>query len=141
MGTLLVLEDEPAVRQLLRHLLKQYTLIEAATAEEALRSVTDHGHRADLLVADVTLPQSSGIQVALLLRIENPDLPVILTSGYPVSNWSEQDYTDLLRLGTTSVALLSKPFQGQELLRTVHEMIGAAPSELARTASPTPDLH
>jgi CheY-like chemotaxis protein len=82
----------------------------------------------------VTLPKSSGIQVALLLRSEIPDLPVILTSGYPVSDWTGRDYTDLQRLGSTSVALLSKPFQIQDLMRSVCELTGAVPSEIAKTA-------
>jgi CheY-like chemotaxis protein len=132
--SLLVLEDEPAVMVLLGHMLKQYSLIEAATAEQALRLFEDHDRRIDLLLADVTLPTSSGIQVALLLRSEIPNLPVILTSGYPLSVWSERDAADLERLGSTSVAIVQKPFKAQVLPNTVREMIGIVPFEAARTA-------
>jgi CheY-like chemotaxis protein len=65
-------------------MLKSYSLIEATTAEEALRLFSDHGRQVDLLIAAVTIPTSSGIQVALLLRSEIPDLPVLLTSSYPL---------------------------------------------------------
>ena len=65
---LLVLEDSHAVMMVLRLMLEEYSLIEASTAEQALRLFTDHGCKISLLVADVTLPTSSGIQVALLLR-------------------------------------------------------------------------
>ncbi len=71
---LLVLEDNPSVMMLLRFILEQYSLIEASNAEEALRLFTDYGCQVDLLVADLLLPTSSGIQVALHLRSEVPCL-------------------------------------------------------------------
>jgi DNA-binding NtrC family response regulator len=131
---LLVLEDDPSVMMLLRLMLEQYNLIEASTAEQALRLFTDHGRKIDLLVADVTLPTISGIHLALLLRSEVPDLPVILTSGYPVSVWSDPDSADLERLGTRSVTMLQKPFQAQDLLDAVRELTETGPSEAAGTA-------
>jgi CheY-like chemotaxis protein len=115
MKTLLVLEDDSSLMMVLRLLLEQYRLIEASTAEQALRLFLEHGRQVDLLLADVTLPTSSGIQVALLLRSTIPKLPVILISGYPMSAWSDRNSTDLERLGTKSVAILQKPFQGKAL--------------------------
>ena len=56
MKTLLVLEDEPSVMKLLRHMLKEYHVIEATTPEEALILFTDLNYQVDLLVADLTLP-------------------------------------------------------------------------------------
>jgi CheY-like chemotaxis protein len=133
MKTLLVLEDNPAVMTVLRVTLVQYSLVEASTAEQALRLFTESGRKIDLLVADVTLPTSSGIQVALLLRSKIPALPVILTSGYPVGAWSDRDSADLERLGSRSVAILQKPFQFQRLLKAVCELTGTV-SETAGTA-------
>jgi CheY-like chemotaxis protein len=134
MKTLLVLEDNPSVMTVLRVTLEQYSLVEASTAEQALRLFTEGGRKIDLLVADVTLPTSSGIQVALLLRSKIPALPVILTSGYPVGAWSDRDSADLQRLGSTSVAILQKPFQFQGLLKAVCELTGTVLSETAGTA-------
>jgi two-component system, cell cycle sensor histidine kinase and response regulator CckA len=131
---LLVLEDNPSVMMILRLMLEQYNVIEASTAEQALRLFTDVDRKIDLLVADVTLPTSSGIQVALLLRSEVPDLPVILTSGYPVSAWNDRDSADLERLGSNSVAILQKPFPSKALSDAVRELIGTAPAEAAGTA-------
>lgn len=119
---------------LLRHMLKQYSLIEAVSAEEALRLFTEHGRQVDLLVADVTMPISSGIQVALLLRSELPNLPVLLTSGYPVCAWSDRDSADLRRLGSKSVTILEKPFRAEVLRSAVCELIGTPPAEKVRTA-------
>jgi CheY-like chemotaxis protein len=131
--TILVLEDEPSVMKFMRLMLEPYSLIEASNAEQALRLFTDVGRNVDLLVADVTLPTSSGIQVALLLRLEIPDLPVILTSGYPVNDWSDCDLADLGRLGANSVAILPKPFQGKALSDAVGELL-APRAEKTRTA-------
>ena len=68
MNTILVLEDEPFVMKLLRYMLKHYSLIEATSAEEAFRQFSERGRQIDLLLADVTLPTSSGTRVALHLR-------------------------------------------------------------------------
>jgi DNA-binding response OmpR family regulator len=122
-ATLLVLEDNPFVMMVLRLMLEQYSLIEASTAEHALRLFIDHGRKIDLLVADVTLPTSSGIQVALLLRKKTSTLPVILTSGHPVSAWNDRDSADLERLGSNSVAILLEPFQPQELSNAVRVLL------------------
>src|SRR5260370_30122387 len=130
---LLVLEDNPSVMMLLRFILEQYSLIEASNAEEALRLFNDHSRHIDLLVADLKLPTSSGIQVALHLRSEVPYLPVILISGYPVSAWSDRDSADLEMLGSRSVRVLAKPFQAQELSNAVRELL-AIRAEKTRTA-------
>jgi DNA-binding response OmpR family regulator len=130
--TILLLEDEPALMKLLARALGAYDLIEATTADEALRLFAERGRHADLLIADVTLPTGSGLRVAFFLRTEIRDLPVILTSGYPVSNWSKTDTVDLQRLGSASVAFLQKPFQAQELSRLVEKLLGTSTAEDAK---------
>jgi CheY-like chemotaxis protein len=132
--TILVLEDEPSLMNLLRHTLRDYRLIEATTAEEALLLFIDHDYLVDLLVADLTLPTKSGAQVALHLRSKVPDLPVILTSGYPVGNWRERDSADLRRLGDKPVAVLQKPFPGHQLLDVICDLTGWSPEWKARIA-------
>ena len=130
--TILLLEDEPALMKLLAHALGAYDVIEATTADEALRQFAERGRHIDLLIADVTLPAGSGLRVAFFLRSEFQNLPVILTSGYPVSNWSTNDTIDLQRLGSTSVAFLQKPFQAQELSRLVERLLGTSTAEDAK---------
>ena len=134
MKTILLLDDEPVVMMLLRIMLKHYRLIEASTAEQALQLFTDRGRQLDLLLADLTLPKISGIQVALVFRSEIPNLPVILMSGFPLSSWTDREYTDLERLGSNSVTILQKPFTPRALSNAVCELIGVPPPELARTA-------
>jgi DNA-binding response OmpR family regulator len=130
--TILILEDEPLLMKLLRHLLKQYTVLEATNAEEALRRFNENNRTIGLLITDVTLPKSSGIQVALLLRSELSRLPVILTSGYSAMVWSDQDSSDLARIGSDSVTILQTPFQPQDLLDAVRRLIGVPQPEQAR---------
>jgi len=124
-STLLVLEDETVVMRVLRNVLnKCYGVVEATSAEQAMRLFGELGRRIDLLVADVSLPRSSGVELALLIRSEIPSMPVILISGYPVSGWGDPEYADLERLGSNSVAILQKPFRSQELLGTVRKLLG-----------------
>lgn len=136
MKTLLLLEDEPLVMTMLRHMLKQYSLVDATSAEEAVRLFHDHDRQVDLLLADVTLPVGSGVEVALRLRSEIPNLPVILTSGYPVSGWNVRDLADLKRLGPHSVVVLQKPISPKELLNEICELIGSAQPNKTSTAEP-----
>jgi DNA-binding response OmpR family regulator len=137
MITVLLLEEEPSVMKLLRHMLTQYNLIEAHTAEEALLLFIDLDCQVDLLIADLTTPKRSGIQVALLLRSKLPSLPVILTSRNPVSHWSAQRLADLNRLGSRWVAIVQKPFAADDLLNAVRELTGTAPSPVETRAPPS----
>jgi DNA-binding response OmpR family regulator len=132
--TILVLEDEWPVLKLLRHRLRQCNVVEATSADEALLLSIDLNYRIDLLVADLTLPKRSGIQVALRLRTKIPDLSVIVTSRYPVSDWSGRDSADLQRLGSHSLAILQKPFETTVLLSVVCDLLGESRAETARTA-------
>jgi DNA-binding response OmpR family regulator len=132
--TILLLEDEPALLKLLAHALRSYDVVEASTADGALRLFAERGRHVDLLIADVSLPASSGLRVAFFLRSEIQNLPVILTSGYPVNNWSASDTADLQRLGSRSVEIIQKPFPARALLDLVENLLGTSPPESA-TAS------
>jgi two-component system cell cycle sensor histidine kinase/response regulator CckA len=131
---ILLAEDESAAMKLFRRMLKPYSLIEATTGEEALLLFIDYDHQVDLLIADLTLPRLSGIHVALLLRSKLPDLPVILTSSTPVSDWRSRDSADLKRLGSHLVMILQKPLKAQVLSNAVCDLIGEPQSERAKTA-------
>jgi CheY-like chemotaxis protein len=113
----------------------QYSVVEATTAEEAFLLCIDNNHQMDLLIADLTVPRVSGLQVALRLRTKLAHLPVIITSGYPVSSWRVRDAADLESLGPTLVRVLEKPFRLQVLLEAVHALIGLPePAGIAKTA-------
>jgi len=124
--TILILEDEPSVMDLTRMVLTPlgHTILEAKTAEEAFRRFEESDGAIDLLIADVTLPVSSGIRVALELRSLLPYLRIILTSGYPPFMWNEQDTAELSELPSDSVATLQKPWVPEVLRQTVARFVG-----------------
>jgi CheY-like chemotaxis protein len=132
--TVLVLEDEPLVMKLLLHILKQFNVIAATTGEEALQAFGNLDRPVDLLITDVRLPQLSGIQVALRIRSQRPESPVVVMSGYLANGWRDVDTFDLERLGSQSVVLLPKPFQARALLKAVFGLLGTSVTEISTTA-------
>jgi DNA-binding response OmpR family regulator len=121
MRTLLLLVVDSALRKSLRRTLGEYNLIEASTAEQALRLFVDNGRYVDLLLIDVSVG-SAGLRVAMFLRSEIRNLPVVVMAGYPVDNWSVRDSVDLRRLGTNST-VINKPFQPSELTQLVQDLL------------------
>jgi CheY-like chemotaxis protein len=130
--TILILEDEPPVMDVLRQVLKGYAILEATTAEEALARFLDNRRRIDLLFSELALRVSSGIYVALLLRSEVPNLNVILASRYPPWVWTS-DFGDVARLGNEAVAILPKPLVPEKVLETVQGFIGLPEEAVAHS--------
>ncbi|MEE9311838.1 MAG: PAS domain S-box protein, partial [Planctomycetota bacterium] len=117
-GTVLLVEDEPVVRQLcLGALMGQgYHVLTASNGEEALRLVKEDRARFDLLVTDVVMPRLSGTQLAEKLRRILPDLRVLFVSGYA---GDEVVQTELLN----GVEFLKKPFSPAQLTQRVREVL------------------
>ena len=83
-GTILLVEDEAGIRALVSKILRRekYTVLEAASAEQALNAAAAQEGRIDLLLTDVTLPGMSGRELAEGLREWLPDVKVLYISGY-----------------------------------------------------------
>ena len=111
--TILLVEDEPALRELLRRTLVRagYQVLVAGDADHAETLVA--GRPIDLILTDLVLPGRDGRQLADALRAERPGLRVLYASGYAADVLG-----DLLR-GTAQLDLLTKPFSGQVLLERV----------------------
>jgi CheY-like chemotaxis protein len=76
----LVIEDDPAIREVLCRALADYEVVEAGDAEGALdQMVVDP---ADLLITDIALPRMDGCALAARVREHWPGVPVIAVSGY-----------------------------------------------------------
>jgi len=123
--TVLVVEDEPAVRELAVTALREqgYVVHEAGNGDEAWRRLQqDGGLRIDLLLTDVVMPLMNGKELADRLHREQPGVKVLFMSGY----------TDeaIIHHGVLAagVAFLNKPFTGQVLLRKVREVLDQTPS-------------
>lgn len=101
---ILILEDESCVVNVLRIVLQRrgYSISETTTAQDALESCGKNGHL-DLLIADVNLPTSSGIEVALQLKERIPNLKIILISGYPPGCFNDQHAALFSELPSDSV--------------------------------------
>lgn len=84
MPTLLVVEDDDIVRMLTVEVLDEleYSVLEAEDAATALRILSDAGTVVDLMMTDVGLPDMKGTDLALQVRAERPDLPILFASGY-----------------------------------------------------------
>jgi PAS domain S-box-containing protein len=120
--TILLVEDEEAIRRFLERTLGQlgYTVRSAATGDEALDLVAVKGLVPDLLVTDVQMPGIQGPDLARRLRALRPGLPTLFISGY------SEELVDRAEGDTARV--LEKPFDGESLAAAVREALDAGRS-------------
>ena len=80
----LLVEDEPSIRALMRRLLESagYTVVEARNAHEAISKARQHAGEFGLLVTDIVMPDIDGFGLERRLSAEYPDLKVLFLSGY-----------------------------------------------------------
>jgi CheY-like chemotaxis protein len=103
-GTILVVEDDEGVRNLIAAMLSRggYTVVEAACGEDAF-DVLDSGAHVDLLLTDIVMPGMNGWAVAAESLARRPDLKVLYMSGY-------SEHAQIRREGEPGVTILHKPF-------------------------------
>ena len=112
--TILLVEDEPAVRQLFAQALIRagYRVHEARNGQEAMKLFDQHGESIDLLLTDLRMPYMGGAELAQQLRAKRRTLKLICVSGYP--GGTEAD---------TAADFLAKPFSRDDLLAKVREVL------------------
>jgi PAS domain S-box-containing protein len=117
--TILLVEDEAAVRQLARTVLELqgYKVLEAAEGKQALALAQGHIGPVHLLLSDVVMPEMSGPVLAGRLLGLRPDLKIIYISGHSTGSVLHHG----LKQGT--VAFLQKPFTPEALLQTVRGVL------------------
>jgi CheY-like chemotaxis protein len=118
--TLLVAEDEPALRKLLATTLGElgYEVVAASDGEEAARILESRRDAIALAILDVVMPRLGGVQAYERMRALAPKLKVIFTTGYAPEH--AQVSSIARRRGH---AVLSKPFTLEELARKVRETL------------------
>ena len=123
--TVLVVEDERGVRQIVRSVLSGngYKVLVASGGEEALAICAGYAGGIDLVITDVVMPRMSGREFVERLHAARPGLKVLYFSGYPDEILSREG---VLQQG---VRLLRKPFALAELQRRVREIIDERPTE------------
>ena len=117
--TVLLVEDDEAVRALARKMLAAhgYTVLAAASGAEALKLAADHTGPIHLLVTDVVLPGMSGRELAARFQSVRPALKVLYTSGYTDEAIVHHGVLD------PGIAFLQKPFTSGALARKVRETL------------------
>jgi two-component system cell cycle sensor histidine kinase/response regulator CckA len=118
--TVLLVEDEESVRQLVRETLesKGYKVLEADHGEAALKIASDYSDEIDILITDVVMPGMSGRELSARLCASSPQTKVLYLSGYTEDAIAHEG---VLESGT---AFLQKPFTLQMLSRKVREVLG-----------------
>ena len=119
-GTLLVVEDERAVREMTTLLLTRagYTVVAVSGAAEAKIKLEKLGDIVEALVTDVIMPTTSGIELADWAMGHFPKVGVVLLSGYTSGT------LDLERVTTRGAAFVSKPVTSGQLLLAVQQSRG-----------------
>jgi CheY-like chemotaxis protein len=117
-GTILLVEDEPALRSLTTASLEKlgYHVLEAGSGLQALVIALGHVGKIDVIVTDVVMPQMSGPELVEKLHEKRQDFTVIFMSGYADGVAVER------ATGGTEVALLSKPFSTELLAAKIQEV-------------------
>ena len=112
--TILLVEDEPAVRQLFAQALIRagYRVLEARNGQEAIKVFDQHGGSVDLLLTDMRMPYMGGGELAATLRSRNPALKLLCISGYPGGDTTE-----------FGGDFLAKPFSRDDLLAKVRDVL------------------
>lgn len=123
-STLLLVEDEDALRELVVMMLEEqgYVVLDAASGEDALELAQRHAGPIDLLITDVVMPQLSGAELARRLLELRPALEVLFISGYNDSRLMSKG------LDEAKINLLSKPFTPEQLSDRVRALTNSARS-------------
>jgi CheY-like chemotaxis protein len=121
--TLLLVEDEPAVRHLAAHVLRSlgYIVLSASNGEEGLRVAQEHKMPIHLVITDVVMPRMGGKVMADWLKATFPDLRVLFTSGYTDDTIAREGVLD------AGVDFLPKPYTPSILAHKVRQMLDSAP--------------
>jgi two-component system, cell cycle sensor histidine kinase and response regulator CckA len=120
--TVLVVEDQPSLRNLVRRILEQrgYGVLQASDGEDAVRVASAATHPIHLVISDVVMPGMSARAMTDELRASWPELRVLFMSGY------HNDDEILESLANSTVDFLQKPFLPHDLAAKVREVLERA---------------
>ena len=117
-GNILVVDDEPAVRLLLRSILaKEYSVIEAGDGEEAIR--TAHMQRPDLILMDIMMPRMDGYVTCSKIKSDpvSREIPIVMLTAV------DYELNKKLAREMGADGYITKPFSSQELLAIINRHI------------------
>ncbi len=117
--SILILDDEEMVRSTLRSVLVRegFNVTDTGNPSFALRQIKESPESADILITDFAMPGMTGLEVVEKLRESNPELPVLLVSGYLTIE-------QLDRVAALDIAgVLSKPFNRAAILERIYKLV------------------
>jgi CheY-like chemotaxis protein/two-component sensor histidine kinase len=123
-GTVLVVEDDERVRRLTCRILEQYGfgVVETADGQTAIDILHGGDTAVDALVSDVVMPGMSGPELVTRARLERPELPVLLLSGF-----AADEFPDVMAgENNPRQAFLQKPYSPEALAIALEELLVAA---------------
>jgi two-component system, cell cycle sensor histidine kinase and response regulator CckA len=117
--TVLLVEDEESVRELVRETLKNkgYSVMEACDGISGMKVAEAHGGKIDILITDVVMPGMSGRELAQRITASRPTIKVLFLSGYTEDAIIHEGVLD------PGTAFLQKPFTLQALARKVRDVL------------------
>jgi PAS domain S-box-containing protein len=123
--TILLVEDEPAVLELVARILRSYgyNVLDASAPEDAIHLAAKYGKDIHLLMTDVIMPEMNGRHLAKILLSRYPHIKCLFMSGYTAD---VIDHDNLLKEG---VYFIQKPFLLQDLMNKVTEALEFASTE------------
>jgi two-component system cell cycle sensor histidine kinase/response regulator CckA len=121
--TILLVEDDHAVRSSMAHLLSEsgYQVLQARDGDQAVRIAGAHVADIDLLISDIVMPGMGGHDVAVSVQKLHTETRVLFISGYPVQ----------ARAAAAGAKLLYKPFSRVQLAEKVREVLDHSPAAAA----------
>jgi signal transduction histidine kinase/CheY-like chemotaxis protein len=120
--TVLLVDDELEIRNMVSDFLQMqgHTVLAAGDAEQAMMAASGHEGTIDLLITDVVMPHTDGFELAVKLRKQRPEMPVLVISGFTGGALAKRGRD----LG--EVPFLSKPFSLRQLEASLKDILGPA---------------
>ena len=126
MARILIIDDEPQMRAMLRQMLERagYEVMDAPDGDEGIRLYRQD--QADLIIMDILMPEKEGLETIMELRNDFPDVKIFAVSG-----GGRRGKLNYLSYASDFGALrtFTKPFEREELLRAVEEVLGEGRKE------------
>lgn len=121
MASILIAEDDKAVREFVSRALRQdgHDIMAVSDGQQALNALGNR--RFDMLLADIVMPHVDGIALALKASRDYPDLPVLLMTGYAAERQRAHNLETLIH------EVISKPFTLRDICASVRRVLSEPP--------------
>ena len=123
MTTILVVDDEPNIRFIIKEIMEQegYTILEACDGSQAMDVFQNNSNNIDLLITDLVMPKKNGLDLIMEIRAKHPTLKILAISGGGGLN-GRFDYMPIAEL-VGAKAILTKPFNMDEFKTVVADIL------------------